>query len=184
MRGNHDRSRSFRKSRLRSRFRRWRGCRHSHRRNEAIAATQDVGDIGRRLGIVTERATERRHGLIYGVLGNHDVLPDGIEKVVDAHHLPGTAGEADEDGHGARLQLDDPAVSGDFVQRGVYPPVADSKSRVVRQVHRRCIQLRPRTSARQAQAVAVSPSTRPQPPFKPKSRRPQDLERTVPHSLA
>jgi hypothetical protein len=68
--------------------------------------------------------------------------PDGIEKVVDAHHLPGTAGEADQDAHGARFQLDGMAVARDFVQRWVYPPVADSKGRVFRQDHRGCIRLK------------------------------------------
>ena len=142
MRGNHDRSRSLRESRLRSRFRRWRGCRHSHGRKEAVAAARHVVDVRRCLGVVAERAAERCHCLIYGILGNDDVLPDRIEKVVDAHHLPGTAGEADQDAHGARFQLDGPAVARDFVQRWVYPPVADSKGRVFRQDHRRCIRLK------------------------------------------
>jgi hypothetical protein len=108
----------------------------SHWCNEPIAAALHVRDIGRILRIIAESAAQHGYGLVEGVVRNDNVLPDRIEELFDADDLAGVLGEANKDPHRSRLELGSYAASRNFIERGFYAPVANSKGRAIRPDHR------------------------------------------------
>jgi hypothetical protein len=54
-------------------------------------------------GVVAEQTAERRHSLVDRVLSDGDIGPDLLEQVIDADHLAGVLGEAQQQSHRPHL---------------------------------------------------------------------------------
>ena len=105
-------------------------------RGESGRATPNHGrDVGGILWIVREHPTQDPNGLVNGILGNNDVLPDCVKQLIDTDNFAGFLGQADQEAHRARLELNGCTFAGNLTEGRINSPLPETKRRVCNEVH-------------------------------------------------
>src|SRR6516162_4889179 len=102
---------------------------------ESVTPPRHVRDVGGILWIVREHPTQDPNGLVNGILGNNDVLPDCVKQLIDTDNFAGLLGQADQEAHRARLELDGSTFAGNFTESRIDSPPPETKSHVCSEVH-------------------------------------------------
>src|SRR5215472_9084252 len=96
-------------------------------RDESVTPPRHVRDVGGMLWIVRKRAAQDPNGLVNGILGNNEVLPDRVKQLIDADDFAGLLGQADQETHRARLELDGCTFARNFIESRIDSPLPDTK---------------------------------------------------------
>ena len=97
------------------------------RRDHPVTEPRHIGNVGWLPGVVSERAPQRRDGLVHGIRCDHDAGPDSVEQLIDADDLAAALREVLQQAHHSSVDSNRLAVARNLPGRRVHTPGADTQ---------------------------------------------------------